>query len=127
VQMIASIEASRAATRPADVDWFAPYGPPQDLQGDSPHNWTARTGFWPAEGLRVWHSDGSDERLVMAVEMPWIPWSSEHVTILPNGQIVFQLGEQIMWVDLDHNLAAAVAAGHGPVVVLDNKQPTTTP
>jgi hypothetical protein len=36
------------------------------------------------------------------------------------------ISSTIMWVDLVHNTAAAIAAGHGPVVVLDDDHPATS-
>jgi hypothetical protein len=56
--------------------------------------------------------------------MPWLDWPVTSATILPDDQLIFQLGEQIIWVNLDTNQAAGIAAGHGPVVLLQN-QPTS--
>jgi hypothetical protein len=90
---------------------------PDDL--DPSGKWSVWTGFWPTEGIRVTNTVDGTSFLVMAVEMPWLGWRSCNATVLPNDQLVFQLGEQIIRVDLKRRLAAAIVAGHGPVVILD--------
>ena len=126
LQFVAEIRTYQAATRTSsdgNVDWFFP-GPADDLENEIPSKWTVRSGFWASGGINVLNNRIGESRFIMAVEVPWIAWSIGNVTILPNDQLVFQLGEQIMCVDLSRNIVAAIAAGHGPVVVLDHA-PTT--
>jgi hypothetical protein len=121
IQKVAEISTVRAATRPTENDnWVFHFGG-DDLQKEQPPKWTVWCGNWAGMGIRVSNEHERTGKFIMAVEMPWVSWMSSNATILPNDQLVFQLGEQIMLVDLKRNLAAAVAAGHGPVVVLDGK------
>jgi hypothetical protein len=120
IHKIAEIGPGRAASRPSDSDWCFRIGYDfDDLQEPSVRKWKVWIGNWPALGIRAENDQTGFP--IMAVEMPWLGWLSCNATILPNDQLVFQLGEQIMRVDLLRKVAAAVAAGHGPVVVLDEK------
>jgi hypothetical protein len=112
---VGGIGPGRATTRPTNDDWF-------QFEGgdhlDLPTKWSVNAGEWAWEGIQVADLDNGTNFRVMAVEMPWIAWDSCRVSVLPDDQMVFQLGEQIIRVDLKRKLAAAIAAGHGPVVVL---------
>jgi hypothetical protein len=116
IQSVAQIGPGRATTRPTEYHYWM-YHRADNLE--SPAKWSVWTGSWPWEGITVTNTIDGTGFPIMAVEMPWLGWLSCNATILPNDQLVFQLGEQIMRVDLKRKLAAAVAAGHGPVVVLD--------
>jgi hypothetical protein len=121
IQRVAEIHTVQAASRPTENDFWQSHFGGDDLQGEQPPRWIVWCGFWPVMGIRVSNDREKTEKFVMAVDMPWVSWAASNATILPNDQLVFQLGEQIMRVDLKRNLAAAVVAGHGPVVVLDGK------
>jgi hypothetical protein len=124
LQFVADVGPCQATTRSStDPDWFFP-GPADDLQNEKSPEWTVRTGFWATEGVSAINSRTGEWRPIMSVEMPWMAWFPRNATVLPNDQFIFQLGEQIIWVDLSRNLAAGLAAGHGPVAVLDNGSTT---
>jgi hypothetical protein len=81
--------------------------------------WTVRNGFWAAEGL--WAKNSQTGRsLRVAYETP-LDWSlaARNPTILPGEQVVYQLGDQIVLLDLNTRTVGVVARGRGPLVVLD--------
>ena len=94
-----------------------------DLQTDSVKRWNVETSGWPVGYLKAYDFAPGPVETVMAMETPIVKWDSESATALPDGQIVFAFGKQIMWVDLQRHLAAGLAAGHAPVVVLDEQPP----
>jgi len=133
-QVIAEVGPCRATSRPTEKSGEVPIGWQGfpftgDLQVESSRTWEIQTGSGGVEGVRVRAAKPimGEYRYIRGVWLPWIAWGAASPTILPNDQMVFQLGEQIMWVDLSRNLAAGIAAGHGPVVTLDLRQPTTKP
>lgn len=118
IRSVISVGPGRAATRPADADdWMFNMNHPDNL--DPTGKWSVWTGFWPSEGIGATNNLNETRLDIMAVEMPWLGWRSYNATLLPDDQLVFQLGEQIIRVDLKRRLAAAITAGHGPVVILD--------
>jgi hypothetical protein len=48
---------------------------------------------------------------------PFISWFMKNVTILPEDQVVFQMGEQIVLLDLNSRKIGFISKGIGPVVV----------
>lgn len=55
-------------------------------------------------------------------ETPFINWSSTNATVLPGDQVIYQLGSQIVLLDLNTRKMAMVAVGRGPVIALDGKE-----
>jgi hypothetical protein len=126
---VADVGPCQATTRDAgNYGWFFPW-PASDLQNETSPKWTVRAGFEAREGISALNNRTGDWHFIMAVEAPWMTWLVRSATVLPNDQLIFQLDDQIIWVDLSRNIAAAVAAGHGPVVVLDKGAltPSTAP
>ena len=118
IRNVARIGPGCATTRPANPDdWTYNSNHPDDLEASG--KWSVWTGFWPWRGIGCANELDGTRFQIMAVEMPWLGWRSCNATVLPDDQLVFQLGEQIIRVDLKRRLAAAIAAGHGPVVILD--------
>jgi hypothetical protein len=126
VEFVTNVGPCRATTRDTKEDNWIYSFEADDLQDTSPRKWSASIGFWAVQGIRASNNLTGQSQFIMSVEAPWLEWSVRSATILPYDQLVFQLGEQIMWVDLAHNTAAAIAAGHGPVVVLDEEHPATS-
>lgn len=50
--------------------------------------------------------------------MPFLAWIARNATILPSDQVVYQLGNQIVILDLSTRKLAFLALGQGPVVGL---------
>lgn len=81
-------------------------------------DWKFETGFWPIEGLRG--DNAGDGRIVQfSLETPFAEWAVRNATQLPNGQVVFQLGDnQICILDPDQKAIALLVKGRGPVVTI---------
>jgi hypothetical protein len=122
-EAIAEMGPCRVATRPSGFPWNSPYSS-DDLQDSSARRWSLEGGFGYG-GL--WADDiaTGSSRMIMSVDMPGLEWFMRSETILPDNQLVLELSGQIIWVDLSRNIAAGIAAGSNPVVVLD--EPTTQP
>ena len=122
IHFVADVGPCLATTRQTNPpDWhFSSF--PDDLQNSTSPKWTVYAGGWAAQGISAVDNRTGDRHFIMALEAPWLAWPTRCATILPNDQIIFQLGEQIMWVDFSGNTGAALAAGHGPVVVLDKSE-----
>ncbi|MGA2231103.1 MAG: hypothetical protein ABSH22_09410 [Tepidisphaeraceae bacterium] len=118
VRFVADIGPCRAAVPPINSSV-----PTADLQGQASPKWTALFNYPSGEFYAV-DNRSKEWHFILAFDAPWMTWMAQGVAILPKDQMVFELGGQIMWVDMSRGIAAAVAAGHGPVVVLD-KEPTT--
>ena len=80
--------------------------------------WTVYTGDWAIQGLRA-EKGGTVKRL--ALELPFLNWYSRFPTVVPGDQIVYQLGNQIVLLDLNADKIGLITMGHSPVVILENK------
>jgi hypothetical protein len=69
------------------------------------------------EGLQAWNKK-TNEKLNAALETPFVIWPSRNATVLPGDQVVYQLGDQIVVLDLRTRRIGLVARGRGPVVIL---------
>jgi hypothetical protein len=74
--------------------------------------WTAVGHFY---GFRIIHNRNTDQWL----GLDGVP--SRNFILLPNDQLVFQLGDQIMLLDLPTRKIGFITMGRGPVVVLDDE------
>ena len=95
--------------------WFS-FGEVADLRPESNRQWKARLGFWAHEGLFAYKGE---ERLHVALDVPGANWYARNGIVLPQEQMVFQLGDQIVLVDFDQRKIALLARGRGPIVILD--------
>lgn len=96
--------------------WLA-WGAAVDLRPADKRTWTARTGFHVVDGLMIQNMD-KEYRLV-SVETPFLWWDARCATVVPSGQIVWQLGPQILIYDPESRNLGVLALGQGPVVGLD--------
>lgn len=71
-----------------------------------------RTDFWAGGGLRV-----RDFRV--GLETPFLRWAARCATVTPSGQVVFQLGDQILLLDPASRRMGLLARGWSPLVVPD--------
>jgi hypothetical protein len=94
--------------------WFH-FGPADILPGVR-GGWDVRTGFWPVEGPHARNS-ATNEELDAALETPFLVWVSRSATLLPEGRVVYQLGDQIVLLDLNGRRIALITQGRGPLVV----------
>lgn len=80
--------------------------------------WEVWTGYWEYQGL--WASDlRTGESFSVALDVPYVPWEARNATILPEDIVVFQLGDQIVALDLNSRKIGLIALGRGPVVTVD--------
>jgi hypothetical protein len=99
-----------------EVTWFN-FGVAADLRSSPQTNWMVSTGFWPVDGLSA-INEQTRESMHLCVEMPFLGWIARNATILPGDQVVYQLGNQIVILDLSTRKLAFLALGQGPVVGL---------
>jgi hypothetical protein len=83
---------------------------------DPDSDWTVHTTDW-ATALVAEHKNGS--RLYVALETPLVTWSASNATVLPGGYVVYQLGEQIVVLDVNGPAIAPLTMGTEPYVVLE--------
>lgn len=79
------------------------------------HYW-ARQGLWVLDDLEGKAYD-------VGLETPFVEWKSRYATILPGDQVVYQLGEQIVILDLNSRKIGLIAYGRSPVVRLVAESP----
>ena len=93
-----------------------------DMRSVGPQVWTLhpkRCGADHAVGLYA-KNHHTGVTLSIALAAPFFSWTPQSVTILPKDLVLYQLGEQIVVVDLNRRKIGLLAMGHSPVAVLDN-------
>ncbi|MCX6826393.1 MAG: hypothetical protein NTV06_03865 [candidate division Zixibacteria bacterium] len=71
------------------------------------------------EGL-TGKNKNTGKSLWVALETPFLVWWMGKITILPEDQVICQLGDnQIVLVDLNTSQIGLITFGKGPVVVLE--------
>jgi hypothetical protein len=96
------------------------FGSAWDLRPDSERRWRVWTGFWPADGL--WADNmNTKARYQVGLETPFLAWNSRNASILPGDQVVYQLGDQIVLLDLNARKIGLITRGRGPLVLLDER------
>ena len=87
---------------------------------DPASSWKIWTGFWPLEGLRA-SDEITGQRYGLALETPQLAWPSRSATLLPEAQVIYQLGQQIVLLDLPTKRMGLIALGRGPLIVRRQK------
>ncbi|MBM4102584.1 MAG: hypothetical protein FJ263_00835 [Planctomycetes bacterium] len=90
-----------------------------DLRHPQNRQWRAYTRFWPIEGLTL-ENESTKESIHLAMETPFLAWYARQATILPNDEVVFEVGGQICLFDRQSRKLALLAKGYGPVVLLED-------
>ncbi|MFH1228525.1 MAG: hypothetical protein V1701_11575 [Planctomycetota bacterium] len=99
---------------------FAPWFKSVDFRPDEQRDWDVYTGFWSIEGLSA-KNKKTGQHFWIALETPFIDWSMRNLTILPNDQVIFQLGDnQIIILDLNSRKLGLITKGRSPVVIMGN-------
>ena len=62
---------------------------------------------------------GADNRIHLQFDRLILHWDTRNATVLPSGQIVYQLGSQIVLFDANQRKIGLIALGRGPVVFVD--------
>jgi hypothetical protein len=74
-------------------------------------------GFWPAEGL-YYRADNGQISGRFALDTPFLNnWATRYPFVLPGDLVVYQLGSQIVLLDLRAKRIALLARGRGLVVI----------
>lgn len=112
---------ARVGIEPMDQDsagdgWYE-FQRAVDLQPTSAPHWKVSTGGWAAEGLHATH-DSTHQNVHVALETPFLSWFSTNASVLPGDLVVYQLGDQIVLLDLTARRIALLARGRSPLVVL---------
>lgn len=90
-----------------------------DFRPQNNRDWDVHTGTWAIEGLRG-KNKKTGKTLWLALETPFLMWSITKATILPEDQVICQIGDnQIALVDLNTSQIGLITFGKGPVVVLE--------
>jgi len=80
--------------------------------------WSAVSGSWAIEGLRVTNSV-THRSSHIAYEVPYCAWQASRAVILPSGKILFQLGQdQICLYDPETSRIALLWEGRSPLPIL---------
>ncbi len=95
------------------------FGVPMDYRTAAETSWEIQLGYWAAEGVVATKLLGN-ERRHFAFEAPFVMnWRARNATVLPSGLVIYQLGEQIVALDVEQKKVGIVTLGRGPVVVLE--------
>lgn len=95
------------------------FGRAPELPGAEAGDWEYVTGFWPATGV-VAVNRRTAERRPFALETPFVGWRARNATVLPDGKLLFQFGDdQICLLDAERRKIALVVRGRGPVAVVE--------
>jgi hypothetical protein len=97
---------------------FHGHGPALDLRGTGKHDWEVVTRFWAFGGLSA-DNTSTGEHWRLALETPFLAWASSSATILPGDQVVYEVGEQVVLLDLATKRMQFLARGRNPVAVID--------
>jgi hypothetical protein len=110
-----------------EYTWFN-FGAAADMRAEDKRSWNVRTGFWAFEGLSA-RNEETRKGFTVALETPFLEWYARNATVLPSDKVVYQLGDQIVLLDMNTRKIGLVTIGRGPVVVLDKdirEQPRPT-
>lgn len=100
-------------------DWL--FTCPGDLRSKGQGKWRVRLDVFAGRGITV--SNGSHS-YNLALETPYLAWRPDFATILPGDIVVFQLGPQIVLLDMPTKRFAVLAEGRCPVAVLTQAKTT---
>ncbi len=92
-------------------------GRAHDLRDPTARPWEAWCGTWAGEGLTIW-SEETQARTRIALETPFVQWHCRCPTVLPSGQILFQLGRDLVLYDPESRELGFLTAGSGPAVLV---------
>ncbi len=99
------------------LTWFN-FGHALQIDGNPDTEWSARTGFWPVEGMTV-KNKKTGRSIHFAWETPFSQWMIRNAIQLPDDHVIFQLGdEQICVLEPQTKRIALLDSGRGPAVVM---------
>ena len=89
-----------------------------DLTIEKKPEWKLNGGYWAIEGLCA-ENKKTGELYRVAFEVPFMAWYSYNFNYLDGDQVIYQLGEQIVLLDLNEKKIGLITTGIGPIVTLD--------
>lgn len=89
-------------------------------------DWDVWAGGGAAGGLIAIHKR-TGEQVVAAMNVPFLAWRARNATVISANQVVYQLGVQIVLLDLDARKIALIAIGEDPVVASGKSVVATMP
>lgn len=87
-----------------------------DYRSEEENAWTIKLFAIPGHGLLI---NGS-HFISVALDSPFISWVPCNVTVLPQNQIVFEMGRQICILDCQTRKIGVLAKGRSPIVIVTN-------
>ncbi len=112
---VVSAEQWRAVALEARTDLF---GEAWDFREETERGRTVRMGYWARQGLIV---SNAQSRVAIGLEVPTVAWRTRNATVLPGDLVVYQLGDQIVVLDLESRRLGFLASGRSPLVLLKEK------
>lgn len=95
------------------------FGDSSSFLSKKKQKWDVKTGFWAEEGLRA-KNEKTGESIHITYATPFLlSWQARNATILTESLIVYQLGNQIVLLDLDKRKIGLITMGRGPIVKMD--------
>ena len=85
--------------------------------GEIESNWIQDD--WAAWNELSMEKKSNGEKLRFGLETPFLHWWPGEFIVLPDDQVIYQLGNQIVLVDLNKKLIGLLSLGFGPVVVAE--------
>jgi len=89
-----------------------------DLRSKNDRDWSVAAGGWAIEGLRGTNKK-TKKSFWVALEAPFLAWSTSNATVLPGQQVVCQIGNQIILFDINTSKIGLITFGRSPVVALE--------
>jgi hypothetical protein len=89
-----------------------------DFTAEKEPEWILEGGYWASAGLKATNKE-TQKSFRVAFETPFLKWNSLNFIYLDGDQIIYQLGEQIVLLDLKQRKIGLITLGVGPVVTLD--------
>ena len=100
------------------------FGYTADLTQEDPAPWSVRASTPPAGGLSA-IARGGRQSMWLGVDTPFVNLRSLCPTLLPHDQVVYQLGDQIVLLDLNTMQIGVIARGRSPVVLIEEGATTS--
>ena len=87
-----------------------------DLRPDQHQDWKVSKLNWAYDGISA-QNKTTGSLLRVALDTPYLRWPPRFATVLPGDLVVYQLGDQIVVLDLNARKLGLLALGRGPVAI----------
>lgn len=103
------------------------FGPSAMMPDIGPGDWDVWTGHDRGTSGLVAINKRTNEQIFAAMATPFLYWQARNATLVSASQVVYQLGRQIVLLDLETRKIALIAMGEGPVVASSEPPAATMP